>query len=59
MPKGTRVERMYNALKDQGYSKEKSARIAQSRTGRSLMTGKKPKRQASDTIMAGGSEKRY
>lgn len=50
---------MYSALRDKGYSKEKSARIAQSRTGRSLMTGKKPKRQASDTIMAGGSEKRY
>lgn len=43
MPEGTKVHRMYEALKDKGYSKGKAARIAQSRTGRSLMTGKRPK----------------
>ena len=44
MPTGTRVERVYTALKKKGYSKGKSARIAQSQTGKSLATGKKPKK---------------
>lgn len=59
MPAGTRVERMYTALKEKGYSKEKSARIAQSRTGLSLMTGRKPKHKARDTLMAGGGRRSY
>lgn len=45
MPKGTRVERVYQALLRQGMSKGKAARIAQAKTGLSLATGKKPKRR--------------
>lgn len=42
MPKGTKVERLYEILKKQGKSKGSAARIAQSATGLSLATGKKP-----------------
>lgn len=45
MPKGTKVHKIYDALRREGASKGKAARIAQSKTGRSLMTGKKPKRK--------------
>jgi hypothetical protein len=45
MPKGTRVHRAYKAMKRKGYSKGKAARIAQSKTGQSLKTGRKPKRK--------------
>jgi len=45
MPKGTRVERVYKALLREGYSKASAARIAQSKTGQSLKTGRKPKRK--------------
>lgn len=51
MPKGTKVHKMYDALREKGMSKGKAARIAQSRTGRSLMTGRKPK---SKTVMGRG-----
>lgn len=44
MPKGTKVEKVYTALKKKGYSKGSAARIAQSQTGKSLATGKKPKK---------------
>ncbi len=43
MPKGTRVERMYEALKKKGKDKASAAKISQSVTGLSLLTGKKPK----------------
>jgi len=43
MPKGTKVHKMYDALVRQGMSKGKAARISQSKTGKSLATGKKPK----------------
>ena len=43
MPAGTKVETLYEALRRQGYSKGKSARIAQSKTGLALATGKPPK----------------
>ena len=43
MPKGTKVERVYEALKRKGASKGKAARIAQSQTGQALATGKPPK----------------
>lgn len=43
MPKGTKVDKMYHALLLEGMSKGRAARIAQSETGRSLRTGKKPK----------------
>ena len=43
MPKGTKVHEMYEAMKEKGYSVGKAARIAQSKTGKALATGKKPK----------------
>ena len=45
MPKGTKVHKMYQGRVDSGMSKGKAARIAQAKTGKSLMTGKKPKRK--------------
>ncbi len=45
MPKGTKVERAYRHLRAKGASKGKAARIAQWSTGRSLATGKPPKRK--------------
>jgi hypothetical protein len=43
MPKGTKVHKIYDALVRSGADKGKAARIAQSQTGKSLATGKKPK----------------
>jgi hypothetical protein len=43
MPRGTKVEKVYNALLREGKSKGSAARIAQSVTGKSLATGKTPK----------------
>jgi hypothetical protein len=43
MPKGSKVHKVYTALRRQGASKGKAARIAQSRTGQALKTGKPPK----------------
>lgn len=45
MPKGTQVHRIYDALVREGKDKGTAARIAQSKTGRSLATGKPPKRK--------------
>ena len=45
MPKGTKVDKVYRALKREGMDKGKAARIAQSKTGKSLATGKKPKKK--------------
>lgn len=45
MPKGTKVDKMFEALKREGASVGKAARIAQAKTGQSLKTGKKPKRR--------------
>jgi hypothetical protein len=45
MPKGTKVHKMYDALRSKGMSKGQAARISQSKTGKSLATGKKPKRK--------------
>jgi hypothetical protein len=36
---------MYDALRREGMDKGKAARIAQSRTGQALATGKPPKRK--------------
>ena len=44
MPKDTKVEKAYKAIRRKGASKGKAARIAQSQTGRSLKTGRKPKK---------------
>lgn len=43
MPKGTRTHKMYDAMRKEGVSKGKAARIAQAKTGKSLKTGKKSK----------------
>jgi len=43
MPKGTKVHKVYEALKRKGHSKASAAKIAQSKTGKSLKTGRKPK----------------
>ena len=43
MPEGTKVDKAYKALKKKGMNSGKAARIAQSQTGLSLQTGKKPK----------------
>jgi len=45
MPKGTKVHRMYEALRREGMSKEKAAKIAQAKTGKSLRTGKRPRKK--------------
>lgn len=45
MPKNSKVHRTYDALRNKGYSKAKSAKIAQAKTGQALATGKKPKRR--------------
>ena len=45
MPKGTKVHSLYEAMRAKYYSKEKAARIAQSKTGLSLQTGKPPKKK--------------
>jgi hypothetical protein len=43
VPKNTRVDKVYQALKDKGMPKGKAARISQATTGKSLATGRKPK----------------
>lgn len=45
MPKGTKVDRVYQALRREGKSKGSAARIAQAQTGKSLKTGKAPKKK--------------
>ena len=43
MPTGTRVDKMYKHLLSTGkYDKSTAARIAQAKTGLSLVTGKAP-----------------
>jgi hypothetical protein len=43
MPAGTKVDEIFQALKRKGKSVASAAKIAQSSTGRALMTGKPPK----------------
>lgn len=43
MPKNTKVHRLYDALVKKGYTRASAARISQSRTRKSLKTGRKPK----------------
>lgn len=45
MPKGSKVHKVYTALRKIGSSKGKAARIAQSQSGQSLKTGKPPKKK--------------
>jgi len=48
MPKGSKVEKVYRALRDEGMSKERAAKIAQAQTGQALATGKPPKHENSN-----------
>lgn len=43
MPKGTKVDRIYQALRREGKSEAQAARIAQAKSGQSLKTGKPPR----------------
>jgi hypothetical protein len=43
MPTGTKVEKVYSALKAEGKDPGTAARIAQAQTGQALATGKPPK----------------
>jgi hypothetical protein len=43
MPKGTKVDKTFQALKRKGIPVGEAAAIAQKQTGKSLATGKKPK----------------
>lgn len=43
MPKGTKVHKVFTALKREGKSVASAARIAQKTTGQALATGKPPK----------------
>ena len=45
MPVGTKVHRMFEALKRDGYTVQSAVRIAQSKTGKALATGKPPKKK--------------
>jgi hypothetical protein len=44
MPKGTKVHKVFEALKKEGKTPASAAKIAQSVTGKSLATGRKPKK---------------
>ena len=44
MPAGSKVHRVYKALRRQGYSKGAAARMAQHKTGQALKTGRRPRR---------------
>jgi uncharacterized protein YoaH (UPF0181 family) len=45
MPKGTKVDKIFQKLKSEGMPVGQAAAIAQSKTGKSLKTGKKPKKK--------------
>jgi len=45
MPVGTKVHKTYKALRRQGMSKGKAARIAQKQSGQALSTGRPPKKR--------------
>lgn len=43
MPKGSKVDKVYQALIKEGKSPASAAKIAQAKTGQALKTGKPPK----------------
>lgn len=45
MPKGSKVHKVYEALRKEGFAKANAAKIAQWKTGKSLKIGKSPKRK--------------
>jgi hypothetical protein len=50
MPHGTDVDRIFQAIKRSGKSVASAARIAQAQTGKSLITGKAPKKKRKNLI---------
>jgi hypothetical protein len=44
MPAGSRVHKIYTALRKKGMSKEMAARTAQKKTGQSLVSGRRSKK---------------
>ena len=46
MPKGTKVDKTYRALRRDGKSAGAAARIAQAKTGQALATGKPPQHKS-------------
>lgn len=44
MPHGSKVCKTYKALRRTGKGKASAAKIAQAKTGKSLKTGRKPKK---------------
>ncbi len=58
MPKGTKVEKIYNALVKKGANVGKAARIAQAETGLSLATGSPPKNPSKGTAQQVRSSKK-
>lgn len=46
MPVNSKVHGLYEILKGKGYPVESAVKIAQSKTGKSLATGKPPKGKA-------------
>ena len=49
MPEGTKVDRMYKAMREEGMPKSKAAKIAQAKSGQALATGKPPKHNGAKT----------
>lgn len=45
MPKNSQVHKIYEALVREGHSHSQAAKIAQAKTGKSLKTGRAPKRK--------------
>ncbi len=45
MPAGSKVDKIYQALLRQGKNKATAAKIAQSKSGQALQTGKPPKKK--------------
>jgi hypothetical protein len=45
MPEGSKVDRIYQALRKKGMSAERAAKIAQAQSGQALATGRKPKKK--------------
>jgi hypothetical protein len=45
MPKGTKVHKQFEAMRREGMPPGKAAAIAQAKTGKSLKTGKRPKKK--------------
>lgn len=56
MPKGTKVDKVFRALKRQGKGEGQAGRIAQAVTGLSLKTGKPPRPRRKPIAMSDDDE---